>query len=800
MMFCYSLTGAKMIKDNKLLESSHRIASLLLERDEDTLEKVVEEMGIQAEVSRAYRFEFDESFMYNTEEFVNPREFKSERNPDGIESQINNLQKLPLDLFSDWTETLRKGKIIKVAHLNEAGFLPQTLDILKSQGIKSVIAMPVIYDNKLSGFLGFDECKFYREWDPQLVKYLETNARNVSMYLQNQKFKKELINNERKIRTLLDRTTDAEALCDKEGMITACNRELGRRVNKHPSEMVGTHIKSYFSDETNERRKKLVSKVLKTGQQVRVEEKKENGWNDLTISPIKDEDGNITQISIFGHDITDRKEAERALKKSEKRFRDLADMLPETIYETDNNLMITYANKTAFSMFRTDMNNPQPRNCLDFMVEEDREKAMRNLNSFQNGQKVGQVEYTAKREDGTTFPVLFHGSPIIENGEVKGFRGISVDITKIKQAEEKMRQTDTLTAVGEMAEGVAHDFNNCLQAILGNAEMASFQNDCPEIANYIETIRKSANDAASRIRQLQRFAGNSKKTDYTTLRIEDVIDDVVNQTRHLYKDESERRGIQIDVSTKYSASQRICGNMPDLRTVFYNLMKNSVQAMPDGGEIGIKTYDDNGNVFVEFSDTGSGMDEETKERVFRPFYTTKGFETGRGMGMSNVYSIIREHDGDIRISSSQPNEGTTFEISFNGVKYKEQNATEEQAENFSARVLWVDDEEMIRDIGSQMVEKLGHEPDIASDGVEALEKLANNGYHLMITDIGMPNMSGWDLAEEVKGKYNMQVALVSGWGDNVSEDEKEKYGIDYVLGKPVQMQQVKELLDYIGKD
>ncbi len=190
------------------------------------------------------------------------------------------------------------------------------------------------------------------------------------------------------------------------------------------------------------------------------------------------------------------------------------------------------------------------------------------------------------------------------------------------------------------------------------------------------------------------------------------------------------------------------------------------------------------------------MDEETKTRVLQPFFTTKGFEQGKGLGMSTSYAIVKEHGGEIYVKETVLGKGTSIEIMLPYSKRKE-NRLEDAVSGYegSARVLWVDDEKVIRNMGKDLLETLKHSADIAESGEEALSLLRNNRYDLMITDVGMPNMSGWQLAKRIKGNYpEMKVAVVTGWGADVSNEEKEKHGVGYVLGKPIDMDQLKHMV------
>jgi len=218
--------------------------------------------------------------------------------------------------------------------------------------------------------------------------------------------------------------------------------------------------------------------------------------------------------------------------------------------------------------------------------------------------------------------------------------------------------------------------------------------------------------------------------------------------------------------------------------------------MPGGGTLSFKTGKTGEGIYITVSDTGTGMDEETKTRIFQPFFTTKGFGQGMGLGMSTAYTIVKEHGGEIYVKATEPGKGTSIEIILPYSKEKEKTLKNIiPGYECPARVLWVDDEEMVRNAGKKQLEKLKHYADTAASGDEALNMLQSRQYDLMITDIGMPGMSGWQLAGKVRGKYpGMKVVVVTGWDTDVSNEDKEKYGIGYVLGKPVDLEQLNHLV------
>ena len=221
--------------------------------------------------------------------------------------------------------------------------------------------------------------------------------------------------------------------------------------------------------------------------------------------------------------------------------------------------------------------------------------------------------------------------------------------------------------------------------------------------------------------------------------------------------------------------------------------------MPKGGELIIKTRIKPQGISVTFSDTGIGMDEETKLKVFDPFYSTKGFKLGRGLGMSGVFSIVKKHRGEIVVESSGLGKGTTFEIIFpisKQIEIKESSKTVSKGKE-SYHVLWVDDDTNITESANELLELMGHKCNIENSGEKALKYLNKNNCDIVFTDIGMPEMNGWQLAESIRNEFGgkIKIVIVSGW--DIDENIQKEKDIDLVLQKPFTIGQLEDIFKFI---
>jgi signal transduction histidine kinase/ActR/RegA family two-component response regulator len=386
----------------------------------------------------------------------------------------------------------------------------------------------------------------------------------------------------------------------------------------------------------------------------------------------------------------------------------------------------------------------------------------------------------------------------IENAQL--FSDLKKTLEELKQAQDQIVQAEKLRAMGEMASGVAHDFNNVLAAILGNIQLILHQLDHlrpEEVRERLRIIEQASKDGAETVRRIQEFTGVKRERDFTLLPINEIIEAVISITQPRWKDQAQKKGIQIELIRKLEDVPPILGNSSELREVFTNIIFNAVDAMPEGGQLTISTQPPNDSwVEVRISDTGIGMTEEVKKRIFDPFFTTKGV-TNSGLGMSVSYGIIKRHGGEILIES-EPGKGTTFVLHL-PMSFEEKEIEEKVLKPIKevrpARILVIDDEDAVRDILSRMLKAKGHQVVVASDGEEGIERFKNETFDLVFTDLGMPKISGWEVGKTIKGMNpKVPIVMITGWGMELNREKMNESGIDLIVSKPFQFDQVIELV------
>jgi PAS domain S-box-containing protein len=370
------------------------------------------------------------------------------------------------------------------------------------------------------------------------------------------------------------------------------------------------------------------------------------------------------------------------------------------------------------------------------------------------------------------------------------------DITEKKRMEEQLFQSEKLRAVGEMASGVAHDFNNALAAILGNAQLLLYTAKDKSIKESLKVIEKVARDSAQTVRRLQNFTRKKVYEELFKVDVNSIIKDSIEITKPKWKDEVQSRGIHIEMVSNFDKVPLVLGNASEMREVIANMIFNAIEAMPEGGKIEIQTFQRKEKTYIQISDTGIGMTEEVRKKVFEPFFTTKPF-SNTGLGLSMSYGIVKRFGGEIEVES-KVGKGTTFTIILPvGQEGKEEVAVSPTIQKRrEARILVIDDEETVRNVLSQILSQINHRVTVAENGEEGIRLFKEKEFDIVLTDLGMPGMSGWEVGRAIKKmSSHTPVGMITGWGVEVDQAKIEENGIDFVIPKPFQLDQIVKVVD-----
>ena len=374
----------------------------------------------------------------------------------------------------------------------------------------------------------------------------------------------------------------------------------------------------------------------------------------------------------------------------------------------------------------------------------------------------------------------------------------------LKATQAQLVFSERLKAAGQLAAGVAHDFNNVLSIILGKSQSLLRQLDDPgfdrgKAAAGLQTIMKTSLQGVETIKRIQDFTRIRKDVPRSPVDLNTVVRDAVEIARPKWKHQCEAEGRRIEVEVELAEVPPVAGNLYELTQAVGNLIFNAVEAMPTGGRLTFRTFMQAGSVVLEAADTGVGMDEQTRARLFEPFFTTK--PAGQGLGTSIISGIITRHRGQITVAS-KPGAGTTFRIELPPTSAApppiERPGAEAVPGALGARVLLVDDEMEVREVYEESLKSGGHDVVVAGGGKEALSLFARHRFDLVITDLSMSGLSGFDVAKEVKRlDPDVRVILLSGWSIQQDDTRAKEAGVDQVLVKPCLFEDLLEAVQNV---
>ncbi len=418
--------------------------------------------------------------------------------------------------------------------------------------------------------------------------------------------------------------------------------------------------------------------------------------------------------------------------------------------------------------------------------------------SLEKGSMLKLLDIPILRADGTAIAADLYMHPIRDTEE-KTWNAMVVihNITEQKQASRQMAYVEKLRALGTMAGGIAHDFNNLLATIQGNAELLELElTDEAQLAR-LRNIMVAVEDGAHSVKRLQAFTGFGTEERYHTALRADIaksVEEVKDLTRPRWYDELHPHGIDIHIRTDIPDLPPAAIHESDLREILTNLIFNAVEAMPSGGIITFKARQEDKWIVLEVSDTGTGMPESVKNRIFDPYYSTKGVSNS-GLGLSVCMGLVSQANGSISVESEH-NKGTTFTIRLPIAETESEEKRETQERDSSRlKILAIDDEAQIIELLTLMLNEAGHLVTGCSEPLDAIKLIEQEDFDLVLTDLGMPGISGWEIAEKAKEK-DLPVILLTGWGAQYEDRELGDKGVNAVVSKPFRF---NELINVINE-
>jgi PAS domain S-box-containing protein len=505
----------------------------------------------------------------------------------------------------------------------------------------------------------------------------------------------------------------------------------------------------------------------------------------------------------------------------------ILDSMPATIWYKDAHNRFLKVNKAAAESIGLTKEQIEGKTCEELFPDEAAQYYADDQEVIRSGKPklgIAELQQTASGEKKwmRTDKIPYFD----EQGRVAGVIVFALDITEqtqthakleaanirlsqvlqeLKRTQEQVLHHERLSALGHMASGVAHDFNNALMPILGFTDLLlntpDVLDDRKQTVEMLEQIRLGAVNAADTVSRLRDFHRAPDRSLYRPVDLSDIVKNAVAFTRSKWKEEMEANGIDVDMQTRIEKTPLVTGNEHELIRLLTNLIFNAVEALTESGSVTIRLYPHVSKMaaVIELTDTGVGMTEEVQRRCFDPFFSTKDGR-GVGLGLSVAHGIVQRHKGSIEIQS-HPGKGTKVIVQLplagseipDPVSNEPLIGTPPPAPSLS--ILFVDDEEFARRVVGRYLQADGHRVMLAADGQEGLKIFENERFDVVILDRAMPKMSGDELATAIKKiSPKTPVIMLTGFGDTMRDRGEHPAGVDIILGKPLTRNDLRQAL------
>lgn len=525
-----------------------------------------------------------------------------------------------------------------------------------------------------------------------------------------------------------------------------------------------------------------------------------------------------------------RRAAEQDASNRERRFRSLIENAQDIITVLSPDSVITYASPAILRVLGYTSEELLHSSIWELVHPDDHLTLQQMVAAvLEKPGNVRQMEVRVRHQDGGYRVLESVGKNLIEDPLVRGIVVNSRDISERKQAEEQLRQTnlrlekalddlrqtqqqvvqqERLRALGEMASGVAHDFNNALSSVLGFSEAMLMYpevlQDTEQTLEFLRMIHTAAKDGANVVTRLSEFY-RQRDADEALVPVDlnRLLEGTIALTAPRWKAQAQSQGIQIEVVTELGDVPEIPLAEAEIRQALTNLIFNAVDAMPNGGQIGLSTRSDQDRVYLRLTDQGTGMSEETLRRCLEPFFTTKG-QKGTGLGLAMVYGVICRHGGHIQIES-RLGQGTTFHIELPVVQSDQPASSQDRGavgqDIPHQKVLLVEPDALVAKVLADFLTVDRHLVQLSASGQAALQLLSSEKFDVLVLDKALPEVGSSRLVEAaLQAQPNIGVILLTGFGDS-AEDANPPLGVDVVVRKPFSLSGFRQaLIQAVRKD
>lgn len=664
--------------------------------------------------------------------------------------------------------------------------------------VKSVIYCPLVVNESFRATLCIQQTDYVRRWTEDEIALIENVAAQLSLGITQAELFEITRRAKREWESTFDAMSDGVFIFNRERRLIRVNRAGAAIEGAAPRQLLGKTCCEMLTGKKHDNHC-VVQQVLSEKRRMTVERVSKATRRPLLITaePLVGETGELIGVVSTVRDLHELRQAESVARQRERLLTQVLEGIVEPIFSVDTEGKLLRCNQATTAAYGCSAEKLLPRHFLEMVHPADFETAQNALRAALEKGAAQNFEARFLTEAGEIRDAIFNSVPLVEAEKTIGALWFVRDVTDQKHAFERAAQADKLRALGKLASGVAHDFNNGLAAILGRVQLLRERVGDEAVSRDLRVIQTAAEDAAATVRRIQTFARQKPTDNFEPADAASLVRDAVEIMRTRWENEAHARGVKYDLEIDCWTELYVLCNPSELREVFVNLIVNALDAMPDGGRLKIGCKRADGSATIYFADSGTGMSEETRKRVFEPFFTTKGVN-GTGLGLSVSYSIIEAHNGKICVKS-EIGKGTNFRIELPTIETEKSSRNETEKalqETAKLSILVVDDDESVRFVLEEMLVELDQKVVAVSSGGEALEKLSNETFDAVFTDLSMPEMDGWQLAREIRRRNEtVKIVLVTGHGEAAHPDfEPENKPVDRVIGKPFDFVQLAKTL------
>jgi len=668
------------------------------------------------------------------------------------------------------------------------------------------MGVPLVVKNEIIGVMAVQSYTDSNLYDERDLEVLVSISDQMAIAIDRKSTRIDLIKSEKKYRDIIDSSPDFHYRTDTEGRIIFISPSAQKMSGYTVEELIGIKMEEFYVN--SEERKGFLALLQKKGSITEYETqlKRKDGsiwWASTNAHFFKDNDGNILGVEGVTRDITERKK----MAEEKDAYRELLDSVPGYGFAKDLNCTYLSATRPFCDLLKIPYDQIKGKTDYDiFPADLAKEYIDQDKSVMDTGEPIVGEQVTIDANTNQRFTVAIRKHPSFDkNGAVTGIYGMGFDITEIKQAEQErekllaqLQQAQKMESIGNLAGGIAHDFNNILSAVLGFTELAldGVEKETP-IQKDLQEVYKAGLRAKDLVQQILTYARQSDEK-RKPIQVDFIIKEVLKFIRSSIP-------TTIEIKQNITSTSFIMGSSTQIHRVMMNLCTNAAHAMEnEGGTLEVTLKDITvdtashrrkwhlklGNyIELKVSDTGDSIDPQIIDKIFEPYFTTKGQGEGTGMGLAMVHGIVESYGGKIFVESTL-GKGTIFTIYLPIAKGEKTDLHHKLSElpRGQERILFVDDEPQIVKMASRILGQLGYSVTTRTSSIEALELFRSkpSGYDLVISDVTMPQMTGDHLSKELMLiRPDIPVILCTGYSKKISEGKAAELGIKALAYKPI---------------